>query len=1411
MSMTSCIKQLKGSLDSEDIARVKELARELRDDGMTSSEAAMSASRRAMTELFTYRKGVVAEIEKQGGVAPKRSQDEVVEEEHLEGLGFPGEEAEPELDAVAPAPAKPIKPVQVTPRQLTPLPNRVSVGPSSFEPKPITGDLYRETSKEGLSDLITGVLSNTPEQGSITSIHVADNLDMALGQGENRGIMVELDGNLVSGRAVQKPGIIEGITGKGYKAEFVGRDAIKRFVLPKGVRFSGAARVMANHHFNVVKNDDGSITYERKDLSIASLTPKKKPLPKGIVDSDKNTTLFSVDGSPSPLTKQFTKQQVLEAIQPQIDKIKKLGVNVNVVGTHNFGPNLQSLSKHGRIRGFVSGNNINLVYDNFTSLDEARITMHHESVGHIGVNGVVGDNWDKLVDSFADLRASTDPEVQSVMGELDERYKDAEPVTQIEEFIAITSERRFTEGPIKTFLRKVMTYVKLGLRKLGIRKDFSMADIDNLLFKGRRNLETMGTDEGIFSPDTSLDIDVDEDVADVPFAAHVETLGESVIRTWQDKFRPVLGTQSEIEKATGVEIPERLDVYRAEEAFYGKTEEDLRKLEEDYIKPIAEGLNQHKITPEELGQWLTAKHAQERNEHIASINPEMQDGGSGMTTAEANRILTEAETSGKADALNEVSAHVYALLQQQRDLMSEHLQFGEVATAWEDKYEFYVPLKGLAADEKLSRGKATGTGYDIRGKETKRALGRASEAESPLLHAISDAGETIIRARKNEVGNVLLELVEANPNKAYWEIFTDESPDVKRMLVKNAEGETVVSGKANMAAMRRDYFATKRDGKTYYIKLHDERLMRAMQNMGPEPMGAVMSGLNKMTRFLSSMSTSYNPEFIVSNMARDVQTAVINLFAEQDLPQGRATGKHIAGKMVKDIPISIRAIHASLYNETLTGAAGEWQSVFQQFREDGAKTGWFDLPDVDEQAKRLSNLVTQSQTGAKGTSARALKAIKDLVEHANSAVENGVRLSVYKHAIDSGVTRAKAASLAKNLTINFNRKGEIGAALNSLYMFANASIQGVAVFARAMGTLKKTPDGKVSLNAAQKLAGGLVAASFTLAMMNRGSAGEDEDGVNWYDKVPSHVRERNLVLMKSLFGGPEGEYYTIPLPYGYNIFHVLGDSAESSLNSDFRSNQEIGVHITMAALGSFSPIGVETSKEFPKALAKTATPTVLSPFVQLAVNENFYGSPIYRENFPFGTQKPDSAMVKKNTKEHWIAITDFLNSATGGSSYQSGYLDISPDTLNHLFDFTFGGAGQFVGRTANVIEKVTAGEKVEKRDIPFVRKTGGEVTSYPDTNRFYDRGNKIKQIHDEYKSLKGREKLLFRQKNLADIKMRKMVAATEKRLKALRKTRKKVEASTRMAETDRRARLEKVKVQMKASVDRFNKLYNELH
>ncbi|EJP3659533.1 hypothetical protein NUR12_001117 [Salmonella enterica] len=896
-----------------------------------------------------------------------------------------------------------------------------------------------------------------------------------------------------------------------------------------------------------------------------------------------------------------------------------------------------------------------------------------------------------------------------------------------------------------------------------------------------------------------------------------ETLAARFVRQMQDKFQVLKAVQDNIRKSGG-KLDDSNNAYLAEELFHGKAENDLNAMKERYVKPLAKLLAEYDIPQSALDDYLYARHAPERNLHIAKINPKMPDGGSGMTNAQAAAIMDRVRRSGKQAQYERLAGIVDDMLARRRELITEAgLEDKGTVDAWQKAYRYYVPLKGQDTDGVVLP--RTGKGFVISGRESKQAMGRNSRAQSPSTQAMQDLTASLIRRRKNEVGNAFLKLVQDNPDRDYWQVFTDDSPDTTRRIVEKNDpvtGETIRQVEdvpVPMAMMSDKYFTTRKDGKTYYIKLHDERLMRAMKNMGPETGNVVIQTLARVNRFLSSVNTTLNPEFLVSNFVRDMQTAVMNLKAEQGRDDGKLNGRDIAMKTVRDSGIAMKAVYASLRNKSLSGKGAEWQKTWKEFVEDGAKTGWFRMEDLNGQMKEMDRLVSLAKGGWQGQGIQAWHSFFKLVEDGNNAVENALRLSAYKHARDAGLSRAQAASLAKNMTVNFNRRGEQGMLLNSLYMFANASIQGTANMMRSLAHLNG--EGPLlqrlrwkNLNMAQKVALAATGAGYLIASLNRAGAGQDDDGVNWYDKVPDYVKEHNLVIMKSLFGGKPGEYWSIPLPYGYNMFFLLGGTAEGVIRGDLKATRAAG-NIVGGLLGAFNPLGSEDSKTLTGTLLKNATPTIFRPAMDQAMNENFMGTQIYRENFPGGTPKPESTLGRRSTPEAYKVFADWLNRTSGGSQYRSGAVDINPDIMKYWIDYVSGGMGRFAGKTLDAAAKSYNGTDIPSQQIPFLGKISGQVLPYDDQQKMYDRIDELRQYDAELKTLRGADRTAFLNKYRGQISMNGIIHQTQHQLKNLRKQRDEIYSDPTLSAREQSQRVKAVELRMKAVTDRFNREYRE--
>ena len=906
-----------------------------------------------------------------------------------------------------------------------------------------------------------------------------------------------------------------------------------------------------------------------------------------------------------------------------------------------------------------------------------------------------------------------------------------------------------------------------------------------------------------------------------------ERMTDVAIRKIQDKFLPLKRLQQAITELRGEPVPEEANVYMAEELFYGKAEEDLRQMELTLVDPLMKAMEDAGVEVKELDDFLMAKHAPERNREIAKINPELPDGGSGMTTAAANEYLAEvAKDPERLATMESLAAQVYEMTKFTQDLMVEGGLLSEAErSSYNEKYQFYVPLKGFAENEKDEKGRPipTGKGYQTKGKETRRALGRRSKAASPLVQVIADMTSKTIRYRKNEVGQAFLALAEQNPDPMQWQVFSEDNPDMEDRW--NAQAQKVVKGPVDMARDDR-YFGVKRDGKNFYIKVRDQRVLDALNKVGPQAQGMLVNLAGTVNRWLSFVNTAADPTFMVANFARDIQAAGLNILAEQTKDGGRVEGETIArdATNLKNVGKSIRAI-ANYHRNKKTGPDdSEFQQYYQEFLDAGAKTGYFDTPELDQLASDLNTKLEQagSRVSAKGT----VKAITNFVADYNTAVENGIRLSTYIASRKAGISKNQAASFAKNLTVNFNRKGEMGQALNSLYLFFNAAVQGGAQWMATMSPFAVDSQGKWGfqrkINLAQKVAGGLVISAAMMANLNRMIGGEDDDGEAHWDKINPAIRERNFIIMKP---GTDGDYYKFPLPYGYNFFYNLGDALEAAVNASPRRKEKLLGSVLESFITAFSPIALHAANSLGDRLFLSGLPTITTPFAELVTNTDFFGGKIMRENDGYGAERSNAHNYWESTKEPYVGFAKFMNDVIGGGDeYKSGSVDplgymfdttvmeistdYNPAALQHLLEYSLGGIYRTGTSAYDAMARTIDNREVDVARVPFASKIFGRSGSdFSDSRAYYDIKQDIENARKAYRDATGGERrqavethdglhLLYRQ-----------LQSTEKRLSKLRDQRDRARDNETITPRERDTRIERIRERMDDEIDKFRVRY----
>ena len=145
------------------------------------------------------------------------------------------------------------------------------------------------------------------------------------------------------------------------------------------------------------------------------------------------------------------------------------------------------------------------------------------------------------------------------------------------------------------------------------------------------------------------------------------------------------------------------------------------------MKVISQEMKSSGLTSEDVSDYLIARHAEERNALIAErTDGEMID-GSGMSNERAQEVMNSFGPEQRA-ALESIAKRVDEITKDTRKTMVKFgLESQETIDAFEDMFEFYVPLGGLSADEMsadTSLYPTGGAGMSIYGDTTRRARGR---------------------------------------------------------------------------------------------------------------------------------------------------------------------------------------------------------------------------------------------------------------------------------------------------------------------------------------------------------------------------------------------------------------------------------------------------------------------------------------------------------------------------------------------------------------------------------------------------------------------------------------------------------------------------------------------------------------
>lgn len=693
----------------------------------------------------------------------------------------------------------------------------------------------------------------------------------------------------------------------------------------------------------------------------------------------------------------------------------------------------------------------------------------------------------------------------------------------------------------------------------------------------------------------------------------------------------------------------------AEKVNQGKSEaeaiiKDMQKVSKGF-KTNLKGMRQ------QVNDYLYYRHAPERNAALG-------EGAAGMTTEEARTGLSTIEGTPQAAKVKELADRVSNLNKQTLDLLKDSGVITEdLYNTLHSKYQNHVPLNRILEGSDDIGGAMAGKGFSVKSTGIKAAKGSDKQVNDILGNVISNYEQAVLRSEKNVVDQATLNFARNNKD-ILGNLMEVKTP---RPIGKDFKGNIITESTNDPTVLQMF-----ENGKRVWVKINDPQLATALQNVGREKVGGLLNAVGTFTRFYAGLATRFNPEFAFPNKIRDLQETAVYLASQKGMGFSGAA-KTVARDTMQQNTLAVI--------DYLRGGKSEGARLYQELKSMGGTTGGFGL----STRKQVGLDLAKIEKLANSKTHKIADNLISYIDNFNTIFEDSTRLSVYRQGLKQGLSKERAAFLAKEASINFNRMGKGGPVINALWMFSNASIQGSAKMVRAL----KNP--KV-LGATVLAVGGSVSA------VNQWN---DQVDPYWRDKVSKYDRLNGLPVVLPNKDGEGVKYFTIPVSWGIKPIKVMADYAYDATSGQKFDPKDMIQTTISTILEAYNPVG---GTDLVSALA----PTFLDVPIEIARNQSWSGSKIRPESDPNQPEDTKYFQSLKETKtgQAAISISELLQSKSG--------IQVSPANIKYAFDQYVGGAGRAISKTVNTISGFAKGEGVKPSEYPILsrfykEKSGEEV------------------------------------------------------------------------------------------------------
>lgn len=858
-------------------------------------------------------------------------------------------------------------------------------------------------------------------------------------------------------------------------------------------------------------------------------------------------------------------------------------------------------------------------------------------------------------------------------------------------------------------------------------------------------------------------------------------------------FEPILKAMSRLEKM-GSSIDEIRDYLITKHGIERNREMAVKRAlsqnSETYKSLLDEYIGRRNEIRENGRSWEEQQSEMDRlaEEYGANLSDDFSgftsmypnEDNTGYDPDSARRYVLDYESRYDTSELSaSVKRATDAILAKQRDsgLMSQNT-FDSIS----DMYQFYVPLRGweeTTADEVYAYLTSESQTFNA---PIKTVVGRKSKADDPIATIANMAESGIMQGNRNLMKQKFLTMVQNHKTdlvsvsemwvrldeaSGEWiavfpDIPSNANPEQVESIVEsfNKRMEELSNEKGSNVRRSRDAIGipykilpkdlkehqviVKRAGKEYVLTINgNPRAAQALNGLtNPDNtkgwFGTVERYAGWLNRNLAANFTTRNPNFMVSNFLRDALYSNTTVWVKESPVYAWKFNKNFA--MVN--PINMYRLVKGYENGTLD-MSDPLNKAYHDFVMRGGETGYTNLRDVEAKKKAIQKELRYSKQ--KVSIGKALKILGEWMDLFNKSVENCARFAAFITSREMGRSMDKSIYDAKEISVNFNKKGAGSKFLNtegqtkignasaftsglsrSMYVFWNAGVQGMYNFGRLA---KDNPKKFLGLASSFYLLG-------TIMPMIAAAFGDDEDD-DYYD-LPEYVRRNNICFRN---GG--GNWITIPMPIELRAIYGLGE-----MSSGIVSGKEKYTDKKMAM-----KIAEQMSQVLPLDMMEGGggfsafVPSSVKPLIEAGDNKDWTGLPLYKDN-DFNKGMPEWTKAFKSVDPAILAMTKYANELTGGNKYSKGDVNLNPAIIEHILDGYFGGIEATRSQLVKSAETAWGSRDFDWRNIPVgnrLIKSGDERTKKKAIdNAYYENLEEMDKIALR---LRGYEKELDDPKN----------------------------------------------------------------